>query len=107
MTAGARPYAAQVLRPYRKASGELSGSWRTVGHLWVGLAGVTGRELEVGGQLVAEASHRLALPPLAGGEVELAEADRLRVLGRTFEVVAVVDPDGRGREPFALAFEVR
>ena len=87
--------------------GEMVETWSTTATVWGSLeALLTGtREAfaQMGDQVQARVSYQCRMRHRALSPA----ANRLMIEGRTYEVVGVLDPDGRGAELLALCYEIQ
>lgn len=97
----------QVNTPVVNDYGEMVDSWATSATVWGSLeALLTGtREAfaQMGDVLQARVSYQCRMRYRTLSPV----TNRLVIGGRTFEVAATMDPDGRGAELLALCYEVQ
>lgn len=77
--------------------------WQRVALLWAAVIEVSGREAERARQIVADASHAVAIRYRAGVNTE----QRLLFRSRVLEIRAVLDEDGTQRELLLLCGEQR
>jgi SPP1 family predicted phage head-tail adaptor len=77
-------------------------SWATTATVWGEVVDLSGREYFAAQQVNAEVSTRIRIRYLAGVVPKM----RAVANGRTFDILAVLDPDGRKRELHLMCKEV-
>lgn len=77
--------------------------WPTVASCWASINPATGRELAMGGEKVATATHAIRMRAQPG--VRITQAMRINYGTRLFNIDAAMDLEERGRELLILATE--
>lgn len=85
----------------RLATGETLPTYVPLGTVWAAVEPLTGRELMVAQQTVAETTHRVRIRAREG----VATSTRVRHRGRLLEVQAVLNLEERDREMHLLCKE--
>lgn len=78
-----------------------SESWNAVATLWAAIRATGGGESDLADSLRGRVSHEVVIRNRA----DVAPAKRFRLGARVFHILAVRDPDGRGRFMSCLAEE--
>ncbi len=67
--------------------------WNDVAEIWAAVEAVAGREKAAAGRITGEVSHLVTIRYRS----DLGPAMRFRRNGEVFEILAILDRDGRGR----------
>lgn len=92
----------QQVAETRSDSGAIVQTWPDVATVWAAIEGLEGREFFAAQELNAQVTSKIAIRYLAG------IVPKMRVVfgARTFDIQAVIDPDGRRRELQLMVVEV-
>lgn len=86
----------------RDAAGQPIESWAASARLWARVESVAGSEAVAGGQVTAEATHRITIRHWTG----VTPHCRVDWQGDKLDVLSVADPDGRRREMVLVCRQV-
>lgn len=84
----------QMLTEGRGEHGTVTRTWSTSCKRWFAFVSTVGREFVSAQQINADLTHLLRMRYMA----DLTTSDRLLYDGRTFNILAIVDPQGRHEE---------
>lgn len=86
----------------QSGSGAIGQTWSDVAAVWASIEALQGREVFAAQQINAQVSSRITIRYRAG----IIPKMRMVFGARTFNIEAVIDPDGRRRELQLLVSEV-